>query len=293
MDLKNGLNGRRGVTPTDKVFLAFLAVDTAVIFVNASRLTLLPLLLLVNAAAVGLVALAARLPAAMPAWMRWLSTTYPLILTLAFYTQIGLIHQDVGRLHDTAVQAWDRALFGSDISVTWHRRMPSAALSSILHFCYAAFYPMVLLPPFLLFVRASREQFDRAMLELTLTLYICYATFALFPVAGPRYFWGAATGPEAGVPMARFVHDVLEGGSAYGTAFPSSHIAASWCAVAILVPTHPRLALVLSPIAVGLALGTVYGQFHYGVDALAGGLLALLLYLFVQRRPGGLQAGRP
>ena len=33
------------------------------------------------------------------------------------------------------------------------------------------------------------------------------------------------------VHSARLVHRLLEGGSAYGTAFPSSHIAAAWSAV--------------------------------------------------------------
>lgn len=278
---------KRGLTNVDKVLLAFLAIDTAIIFLNAPRLTLLPLLLAVNAAAVALVVLFTRLQEPLSPLMRWLGSTYPLILTFAWYTQIGLLNQDIGRLHDLTVQGWDRALFGGDVSVTWHQRMPSAALSSILHFCYAAFYPMVLLPPFLLFFRASRDIFQRAMFELTLTLYVCYAGFALFPVAGPRYFFGVATGPEASVPMARFVHAVLEGGSAYGTAFPSSHIAASWCAVFILLPTHRRLALLLAPVAIGLAFGTVYGQFHYGIDAIAGAVVAVLGFVVLRRRERG------
>jgi len=273
---------RRGVTAIDRVFLAFLAVDTAVIFFNAPRLTRLPLLLGVNGAAVLLVWLWSRTAASRDGALRWLGATYPLILTLAYYTQIGLINQDVGLIHDRVVQGWDRLLFGSDVSVTWHQRMPSPALSNVLHFCYAAFYPMVLLPPVLLFRKSERHQFERAMLELTLTLYACYAVFALWPVAGPRFFYGVATGPESRVFMARFVHSVLEGGSAWGTAFPSSHIAASWTAVAVLLPSHRRLALILAPVAGGLALGTVYGQFHYGADALAGGLTAVFSALILR-----------
>ena len=282
----NGENGQtaRGLKPVDQVFLAFLAIDTAILFLNIGRIPLAPLFLAVNAAAVGLVIAFTRLRTPLSPLLAFLGSTYPLWLTMAYYTEIGLVNQEIARLHDLTVQGWDRALFGGDVSRLWHERMPSAALSTVLHLCYAAFYPMVLLPCALLFARADRARFERGMLQLILTLYVCYATFALWPVAGPRYFFGVATGAAASVPAARFVHAVLEGGSAWGTAFPSSHIAAAWCAVMILAPTHRRLALILTPVAAGLALGTVYGQFHYGIDALAGAAVSLIVWALIGYR---------
>ena len=72
-------------------------------------------------------------------------------------------------------------------------------------------------------------------------------------------------------------HRLLAEGSAWGTAFPSSHVAvalvAAWCAWCFVRP----LGFVLLPAAVLLALGTVYGQFHYAVDAVAGAALAGLV----------------
>jgi membrane-associated phospholipid phosphatase len=260
------------------VFLAYLAIDTAILMLNAGRIPLAPLFFAVNAASAGLVMLLTRLEEPLSPLLRFLGSTYALFLTLAYYTKTGLVNQEIARLHDLTIQGWDRAVFGSDISLTWHHRMPSAALSTFLHASYAAFYPMVLLPCVLLFLPAYRARFERGMLQLTATLYLCYATFALWPVAGPRYFFGVAAGRAADVPAARFVHAVLEGGSAWGTAFPSSHVAAAWCALIILLPTHRRLALLLAPVAGGLALGTVYGQFHYGIDALAGAAGALLVW---------------
>ena len=40
----------------------------------------------------------------------------------------------------------------------------------------------------------------------------------------------------------------------------------------------PVLAAILAPVALGLAAGTVYGQFHYAVDACAGAAVALACY---------------
>ena len=39
------------------------------------------------------------------------------------------------------------------------------------------------------------------------------------------------------------------------------------------------LGLILAPVTVGLIFGVVYGQFHYGVDALAGIVVAAAVWL--------------
>ena len=270
------MTGRRGVTATDKVMFAFLAADTAVVLWHAPVIASWPWLLLGNALAVALILLLQRAP--VTPLLRFLGGGYGVILTVAYYTQLGVIALDVGTVHDALVQRWEALLFGSELSVTWHARMPSLTLSWILHFCYGAYYWIVAVAAYGLFFRAPRGAFERGMFLLTLGFYACYVIFSLFPVAGPRYFFGDATGPIASVLPARIVHRLLQGGSAYGTAFPSSHVTASWCAVLALWRDARPVALVLAPVALGLAFGTVYGQFHYGVDAIAGAVLALVLY---------------
>jgi membrane-associated phospholipid phosphatase len=125
-----------------------------------------------------------------------------------------------------------------------------------------------------------------------LAFYACYVAFALHPIAGPRWFWGNATGPSAETIPALLVRELLERGSAYGAAFPSSHVAAAWCAVLAMWRSYRPLAVVLGVFAFALTLGTVYGQFHYGIDAIAGALLAVLLYGVSDRLRGWLGAGR-
>lgn len=267
--------GRRGHTPTDVLFAAWLLADTAVLLYHARDVDWWPLLLLANALCAALLPLLARAPRV--GLTRFIAGAYPLILTAAFYPQLGIINTGVGLVHDGAIQAWELAVFGSQVSVTWHQAMPNRLLSEILHFCYGSFYWIIIFAPVFLFFRAPNERFERGSFVITLVLYACYLGFALFPVAGPRYFFGVAAGPEAQGPIARAVHAILEGGSAWGTAFPSSHVAAAWAAAFVLLKDARRTALVLAPISLGVPLGTVYGQFHYGVDALAGVIVAVAL----------------
>lgn len=271
----------RGSTPTDRIFLLYLAANSAIVLWHARDIPGWALLLVANALSVLLVVLLSRAP--LTPTVRFLSGGYAILLTSGYYAQLGLINTGVAHVHDLMVQRWDRLVFGQEIAMTWHYAMPNLLLSSVLHICYASYYWLVPFAAIWLFARHRREAYERAGFIITLSFYLCYLLFALVPVAGPRYFFGAATGPAAQVLPARFVHAVLEGGSAWGTAFPSSHVAVAWCAVYALWRDARVTALLLAPIALGVPFGTVYGQFHYGVDALAGMALAVLLCLVADR----------
>jgi membrane-associated phospholipid phosphatase len=44
----------------------------------------------------------------------------------------------------------------------------------------------------------------------------------------------------------------------------------------------PRLAPVIGVLTIGLALGAIYGGFHYAIDALAGAVLGTIVYLLAR-----------
>ena len=71
-------------------------------------------------------------------------------------------------------------------------------------------------------------------------------------------------------PMARLVYAMLAGGSSYGAAFPSSHVAASVAATIAGWSASRRLGVVLLVLTALLTVAVVYCQMHYAVDALAG-----------------------
>lgn len=236
-----------------------------------------PWLLVCDALALTLVELVERAPRS-SRFAGIVALWYPFLLIPAFYGQLGLIGVDVARVHDLLVQQWERALTGGQPSVAWHLAMPLPALSWALHACYAAHYVIFIGVPLWLWLRAGRDACERAVFTIALTFFVCYVGFALFPVAGPWYWYPRPSGPESSVATARLVHWILDQGSSYGTAFPSSHVAASWVAVLVAIRRAPALAAIFAPVALGLAAGTVYGQFHYAVDALAGAAVALTCF---------------
>jgi membrane-associated phospholipid phosphatase len=65
-------------------------------------------------------------------------------------------------------------------------------------------------------------------------------------------------------------HALLEAGSSRGAAFPSSHVGVSVAACFACWRWQKPLAPLVTLLTVGLALGAVYGGFHYAIDALAG-----------------------
>jgi membrane-associated phospholipid phosphatase len=206
---------------------------------------------------------------------RLLAEFYPLLLTAGLYTHVGLVNVARGVSYDRLVIGWETALFAGQPSLAWIRAFPSPAWSTLMHGAYLSYYAIVAAAPLGMWwsgrFRAARE----TLLLIMVTFYACYTIFLIFPVAGPRYMFPPPLNAATEVPLAVLTHRVLEGGSAWGTAFPSSHVAAGLVAAFAAIRHLRPLAWVLLPLAVLLSLGTVYGQFHYAVDALAGAGVAL------------------
>jgi membrane-associated phospholipid phosphatase len=268
------LSDRVGAQPVNTVTRVFVLAMVVVTLATAGRVSEWPWLLASDVLVLVLLELIERAPRSSRI-ARLAALWYPFVLIPAYYAQLGVVGLGVAHVRDLAVQRWEAALFGRQPSLAWHLAMPQLLLSWVMHACYMAHYVIVISVPLWLWVGVGREECERAVFTIALTFFVCYLGFAVFPVAGPYYWYGPPAGPEARVLTARLVHWTLDSGSSYGTAFPSSHVAASWVAVLLAVRRAPVLAALLGPLAVGLAAGTVYGQFHYLVDALAGAALAL------------------
>jgi membrane-associated phospholipid phosphatase len=83
---------------------------------------------------------------------------------------------------------------------------------------------------------------------------------------------------------ARLAQWLLDRGDSWGAAFPSSHVAASVVATGFALRYWRPLGLMLLLPTAGLVLAVVYGQFHYGIDALTGLVLAGIMLAVLQRR---------
>jgi membrane-associated phospholipid phosphatase len=263
------------LAPIDRATLAYVAVALGFQLARGPRTWLAAGLLLLGLAGVALLAavLAPRARHGGP-FARLIAEFYPLVLTVGLYTHVGLVNAAGGVSHDALVQKWERALFGGQPSLDWMRGFPSPAWSALMHGAYLSYYLILSASPLGLWFAGRREAARSTLFLMLATFYGCYAVFLAFPVAGPRYLFAPAANAAADVPIAAFTRRFLQGTSAWGTAFPSSHVAVALVAAGCAWRGLRPLGAALVPAALLLALATVYGQFHYAVDALAGAAVA-------------------
>jgi hypothetical protein len=224
---------------------------------------------------------------------RFIGDWYPLLLVTALYTEIGLVNLAGGRAHDRIVQGWEDALFGGQPGRDWIRSSPSVWLSWVLHLGYLAYYPITVAAPLGCWMTGRREAMARAMTTIAATFYVCYLTFLLFPVMGPRHAFPLADNAATRTAIAEVTHGFLGHVAAWGAAFPSSHVAVSVAATAVALIEWRALGLALVVPTALLALGSVYGQFHYAVDALAGTAVGLAVAVGVRLAASSLAGPEP
>ncbi len=224
----------------------------------------------------------------------------PLVAVPALYAELPRIAAGIAGagtgfapMHDALAIRWELAVFGPLLggspALVLARHLPWRPLSELLHLAYLSYYPIIYIPPAVLWWEARRRQargavtgasdpqaaFATSAFTVLLAFVLCYAVFVFFPVQGPWYTWH--TGDPGTLPLAglvrAFVQGLLVAGSSRGTAFPSSHVAVSVAQTLVLGQVAPRLAWVAGPATLLLAIGAVYGGYHYGVDAMAGAVM--------------------
>lgn len=261
--------------PGDVLAAAYLAATG--ILAALSGTTTGFLLAALHVAALGLIHLLGRVPVPRQPFGAFLRLAWPVAVTPLLYMELATLNQLLfPGYFDAAVKSWEIALFGSQLSVVASGWYDALWFSELLHFGYVSYYLVVPVALLAGWKVAGRDGLERVAFTTALGFFLCYLCFAVFPVAGPRYEFVKITGPQTDGFFFSLVHTILESGSSKGTAFPSSHVAATcsaWLAAGLL---DRRVLWGLSPFAASLTLGTVYGRFHYGIDAAAGLLVAFV-----------------
>lgn len=212
--------------------------------------------------------------------LRFLRILLPVVVTPILYTELQTLNQLVTPgYYDPTVEGWESALFGVQLSVEAARAAPWTWLSELLHLGYFSYYLVLPAAAVGAFLASGDDGLERYAVTVAAAFYVCYLCFAVFPVTGPRYLFPPPSGPPAEGPLYALVHAVLEAGSSKGTAFPSSHVAAALAALLAVRRETKGWFRVLLPFVALLVVGTVYGRFHYGVDALAGLAVGVLAWL--------------
>jgi membrane-associated phospholipid phosphatase len=221
-----------------------------------------------------------------PQFWRSLRQFYPLVLMPLLYWEVPLLSRALygATYFDATIIGWEQALFDTLPSQTWATKAPYLWLSELLHAAYLSYYFIVSLPPLILFLRWRDEEMSLYVFIFLLVSLLHCVIFIAFPVQGPRYLFPPPTaGRIEHGPLYWLTHWILQSGSSQGTAFPSAHVSVS-CALAVAARrVLPRWWLLLLALSVLVAVATVYGGFHYLVDALVGAAVGLLVALLTLR----------
>lgn len=213
-----------------------------------------------------------------PSLAGFLRDAYPLLFIAFLYWELRYLALLFSSgFHDAAVLSWEQALFGEQMAMTLSQRLPHLWLSEVMHFFYASYWYLLPAALVALYLRGRTECVRQLVFAELVVYFGCYIVFIFFPVAGPHYQFPVIQGHLSEGFFFRLVHWVLEDGGSKGAAFPSSHVAV---AVTISLTTwrEDRLVwLATLPFVVGLTISTVYGRFHYGIDAAVGILAAVAL----------------
>lgn len=210
-------------------------------------------------------------------WVVTLRELLPLLLLPALYASLDVLNAGGRPIYDRVVLGWEEALFGGQPSRDWWHRYPSPFWSTLLHGVYLLYYPLVALPAFALAWHKDWDALRLFVRNVVVTFCFCYLVFAFFPVTGPYYQFRHPAGPFVETPTARLVYASLVGGSSYGAAFPSSHVAATLAAGIAAWKGWRALGVVLVLPVLLMPIATVYCQMHYALDALAGVALGILV----------------
>jgi membrane-associated phospholipid phosphatase len=220
-----------------------------------------------------------------PRVSRVLADWYLLILVPGLYTELAVLNKSIfnGYYFDALIMSVEQHIFGSQPSRDLAHALPYLPLSEYLHFAYISYYFIIYAPPIILYLRGDRHRHQQLVFNIMLAFFAHYVFFIYFPVEGPRYIFPAPGGNLANGFFYNMAHRVLEAGSSRGAAFPSSHVGVSFAQTAFAFKVMPRFAPVLLILATSLALGAVYGGFHYGTDAICGFAFGLLLFVMAPR----------
>jgi membrane-associated phospholipid phosphatase len=218
-----------------------------------------PVAILWSTAGVGVTATATLAPTVLRDW--WLIVALP----LAYWAP--------ARLAGSANERLERWLQSIDDGLGLTRLDPTG--HGLLEFAYFLVYPMV--PAGLLAINFSRPGMAAEFwLVLFAAVLPCYGLLPLIPTRPPRTFLVPAS-PD-GRPSQPFRRANLMFLATFGNTWntlPSGH-AAGAAAVAVMVwRSDSTLAPVFLVLAIGIAMGTVRGRYHYVVDTLSGVMLGL------------------
>lgn len=205
---------------------------------------------------------------------------FPPPLLLLGYREMGWLAPQTHSYHlEHAWVIWDR-FFLNDAGVRAVIEVLGPVFPSLLEMSYSLVYAIPYFCLGLLSVCGRRDRIERFLFPFTLAVLGAYALFPYFPSEPPRTVFPGEDLPGWMTPFRRFNLWLLGGYGIHTSVFPSAHVSGAISAALAMrrvLPEKPWAGRFLLMLAVSIATATVYGRYHYLVDALAGAGIAFVV----------------
>lgn len=216
-------------------------------------------------------------------WRRFVRLLYPAVLFPLLYRQTGgTMFLFFDHFLDYQLTAFELQVFGVNPTIYIDRHLLNVPTTEILSLCYWLYY--LLLPGYLLlvYIRRDYDIVKSSVAAMAITFIAGYILFFVYPIEGPRWFFADRyLNPVEGPIFRPMVEFMIRNGAVRGGCMPSTHYAIALVITLFTGKYYPRWLWVMIPLSTGLALGTVWGRFHYVTDVIVGGLIALAVTLIV------------
>lgn len=229
-----------------------------------------------------------------PADRKWFEVTrdwLPMALAIVAYRQMGWFA--IARVHHSLEQGWigfDKVLLGQ-LSGRHLIEMSAPILPNILELSYLLVYALPAFAMAMLYTQGLRKSADILLVFYLLGLLLAYAQFPFWPSDPPRTAFPAVEPPSVHSIFREANLIILGREGIHTSVFPSAHVSGAFALAFAMqfLGVKPWLRRATLIYAILVAIATVYGRYHYAVDAFAGlgvALVAAGIASFAFERPG-------
>ena len=202
-----------------------------------------------------------------------LRSVVPIACVLLAYHQMGWFAQPQESIDlELAWVGWDRLLL-----VDWGLgkviETAGPLLPGLLELLYLLTYALAPVSLLVLVANGRIARADRFLAIYVASALASYALFPYFPSEPPRVVFPGELVPSYDTVFRRLNWWLLGGAGIHTSVFPSGHVSSAFGAAFGLfcaLPERTRYGAIMTAVACGIAVSTVYGRYHYAVDSLAG-----------------------
>jgi membrane-associated phospholipid phosphatase len=217
--------------------------------------------------------------------VRFIRNWYIVFAFPFLYWDVGpLLHAVFPGEFDHLIIQVDHLIFGTLPNI-WVQGIVRPGLTDIMQLSYSIYWITIPLGGAIFYFRKEFGHFERLLFYVTFTFFLSYFIFIFFPVAGPRFYLADQIHANYhGFFISNLLRSFVQNVGFRGGAFPSSHVGVAVVILIYVWHFRPRIAQFLFlPLVIALSLATIYGQYHYFTDVLAGLLMGTII---------GFRAGR-